>query len=96
MILSRLRRKTQWWDAILKVGQSWVTNTFPRTYLNSEPISLVLRSMILPQKDAIFMVPRPFQKLGGNSFVVFATWLESSWTMSNTYSRHAFVLGLPT
>ena len=39
-------------------------------YLNSEPISLVLRVMDLPRKDAIYMVPRPLQKLGGDSSLV--------------------------
>ena len=36
-------------------------NTFPRMYLNFELISLVVISMVLPQKDAIFIVPRPLQ-----------------------------------
>ena len=42
-------------------------NTFPRAYLNSKPIFLVVRSMVLPQEDAIYMVLRSLQKLGGNS-----------------------------
>ena len=42
-------------------------NTFPRPYHNFEPIPLVVRSMVLPRNDAIYMVPRPLQKLGGNS-----------------------------
>ena len=67
MILSRLRCKTQWWEANHKVGRSWVPNTFPKAYLNTKPISLVVRSMVLPREDTIFMVPRPLQKLGGNS-----------------------------
>ena len=62
MILYRLRRKTQWWEANLKVWWSWVPNTFPRTYLNFEPISLVVKSMVLSQKDAILIVPRSLQK----------------------------------
>ena len=45
-------------------------NTFPRMYLNSESISLVVILIVLPLKDAIFIVPRPLQKLGGDSFVV--------------------------
>ena len=44
MILTRLRYKTQWWEANLRVGRSSIPNTFPRAYLNSEPISLVVRS----------------------------------------------------
>ena len=67
MILSRLRCKIQWWEANLKVRWSWVPNTFLRTYLNSEAISLVARSMVLPWEDAIYMVPRPLQKLSGDS-----------------------------
>ena len=50
-----------------QVRWSWVPNTFPRMYLNSGPISLVVRSMVLPQENAIYMVPRPWQKLGGDS-----------------------------
>ena len=69
MILLRLRCKTQWWEANLRVGRPWVPNIFPRTYLNFKPISLVVRSMVLPQMDAMFMVPRSLQKLGGDSFV---------------------------
>ena len=42
-------------------------NTFPRVYLNFKPISLIVRSKILPRRDAIYIVPRPLQKLGGNS-----------------------------
>jgi len=61
MILSSLRHKTQRWEANLRVGRSWVPNTFPRTYLNSELIYLVVRSVVLPWKDTIFMVPRPLQ-----------------------------------
>ena len=63
----RLRHKTQWWETNLRVGRFWVPNTFPRMNLNSKPISLIVRSMFLPQKDDIYMVPRPFQKLGGDS-----------------------------
>ena len=44
MLLIRLRYKTQRWEANLRVRQSWVPNTFPRVYLNSEPISLVVKS----------------------------------------------------
>ena len=56
--LMRLRHKTQHKEANLRVRQFWVPNTFPRSYLNSKPISLVVRSMVLPQMDAIYMVPR--------------------------------------
>ena len=35
--LIELRYRTQWWEANLRVGRSWVPNTFPRAYLNSEP-----------------------------------------------------------
>ena len=35
--LIELRYRTQWWEANLRVGQSWVPNTFLRAYLNSEP-----------------------------------------------------------
>ena len=41
-----------------------MSKTFPRPYLNSEPISLAVRSKVLPRKDAIYIVPRPLQKLG--------------------------------
>ena len=41
-------------------------NTFLRLYLNSELISLVVRLMVFPRKDAIYMVPRPLKKLGDN------------------------------
>ena len=44
MPLIRLRHKTQWWEANLRVGQFWVPNTFLRLYLNSKPIFLVVRS----------------------------------------------------
>ena len=43
------------------VGRSWMPNTLPRMYLNSKPIYLVVRSMVLPRKDIIFIVPRPLQ-----------------------------------
>ena len=62
-----LRHKTQWKEANHRVGWFWVLNTFPRPYLNFEPISLVVRSMVLPWEDAIYMVPRPLQKLSGDS-----------------------------
>ena len=62
-----LRHKTQWEEANLRVGQFWVLNTFPRPYLNSKLISLIVRSMVIPQKNAIYLVPKPLQKLGGNS-----------------------------
>ena len=62
-----LRRKTQREEANLRVGKFWVPNTFLRSYPNSEPISLVVRSMVLYREDAIYMVPRPLQKLGGDS-----------------------------
>ena len=61
-------------------------NTFPRTYLNSEPISLVVRSMVLPQNDAIFMVPRPLQKLGGDSSIV-----STVATPLGTYEFNSYV-----
>ena len=67
MHLIRLRHKTQWEEANLKVRQFWVPNTFLRSYFNSETISLIVRLMVLSQDDAIYMVPRPLQKLGGNS-----------------------------
>ena len=67
LILSRLRHKTQWWEANLRVRRSWVLNTFLRTYLNSEPISLIVRSIVLPRENAIYTVPRPLQKLGDDS-----------------------------
>ena len=38
LFLIGLRYKTQWWEANLRVGRSWVPNTFPIAYLNSEPI----------------------------------------------------------
>ena len=39
-------------------------------YLNSEPISLVVRLMVIPWKDATLMVLRPLQKLCGDSSVM--------------------------
>ena len=66
MTLIGLRHKTQWEEANPSVVQFWVPNTFLRLYLNFEPISLVVRSMVLPREDAIYMVPRPLQKLGGD------------------------------
>ena len=39
-----LRHNTQWREANLRVRWFWVPNTFLRPYLNSEPISLVVRS----------------------------------------------------
>ena len=39
-----LRHKTQWEEANLRVGRFWVSNTFPRPYLNFKPISLVVKS----------------------------------------------------
>ena len=44
MPLKGLRHKTQRSEANLRVGQFWVPNTFPRPYLNSKLISLVVRS----------------------------------------------------
>ena len=70
MILLRLRHKMQWWEANFRVEWSWVPNTFPRMYLNSEPISLVVRLMVIPWKDATLMVLRPLQKLCGDSSVM--------------------------
>ena len=35
---NKVRHKTQLWETNLRVRQSWVPNTFPRAYLNSEPI----------------------------------------------------------
>ena len=67
MFLMRLKRKTQWWEANLRVGRSWVPNTFPRAFLNTKPISMIVRSMVFPQEEAIYMVPRPLQKLGSDS-----------------------------
>ena len=51
----------------LRVGWFWVPNTFPKPYLNSKPISLVVRSKGPSLKDTIYMVPRPLQKLDGAS-----------------------------
>ena len=64
-----LRHKTQSEEANLRVGRFWVLNTFPRLYLNSKLISLIVRSMVIPQKNAIYLVPKPLQKLGGNSLL---------------------------
>ena len=64
-----LRHKIQWEEANLRVGRFWVLNTFPRPYLNSKLISLIVRSMVIPQKNAIYLVPKPLQKLGGNSLL---------------------------
>ena len=38
VFLMRLRHKTQWVEADPSVGQFWVPSTFPKLYLNSEPI----------------------------------------------------------
>ena len=65
MPLIGLRHKTQWEKANLRVRQFWMLNTFPRPYFNSEPISLVVRSIVLPREDAIYIVPKPLQKLSG-------------------------------
>ena len=62
-----LRHKTQSEEANLRVGRFWVLNTFPRLYLNSKLISLIVRSMVIPQKNAIYIIPRPLQKLGDDS-----------------------------
>ena len=62
-----LRHKTQWEEANLRVGRFWVPNSFLKLYRNFEPISLVVRSMVIPWEDAIYMVPRRLQKLDGNS-----------------------------
>ena len=67
MPLKGLRHKTQCRKANLRVWRFWMPNTFPRSYLNFEPISLVVKSMVIPQENAMYMVPRPLQKLGGNS-----------------------------
>ena len=42
-------------------------------YLNSEPISLVVRLMVLPWNDATLMVLRPLQKLCDDSSVMSTT-----------------------
>ena len=66
-------------------------NTFPRTYLNSKLISLVIRSMVLPRKDAIFMIPRPLQKLGGDSSVVSIRGTKiGGWRRYSLMSSKAF------
>ena len=68
LFLIRLRCKTQWWKANFRVGRSWDPNTFPRTYLNSETrISGSKIKKVPPREDVIYMVPRPLQKLGGDS-----------------------------
>ena len=38
LFLIRLGFNTQRWEANLRIGQSWVPNTFSRVYLNSEPV----------------------------------------------------------
>ena len=61
-------------------------NTFPKTYLNSEPIPLVVRSMVLPRNDAIFMVLRPLKKLGDDSSIV-----STMATPLGTYEFNSYV-----
>ena len=39
-----LRHKTQWREDNLRVRRFWVPNTFPRPYLNSKSISLIVKS----------------------------------------------------
>ena len=89
MILLRLICKTQCWETNLRVGQSWVPNTFPRTYLNSKLISLVVRSMVLPWEVAIYMVPRPLQKLRGNSNI-FCCVHNGNSTSDNEFNSYVF------
>ena len=67
MSLIGLRHKTQWWEANLRVVWFWVPNTFLRPYLDSKPISPDLRSKGPSSRGRIYMVPRPLQKLSGNS-----------------------------
>ena len=73
-----LRHKTQWEEANLRVEQFWVLNTFPKLYLNSEPIFLVIRSMVLSRENAIYMVLRLLQKLGSDSPFVSIMLLNSN------------------
>ena len=61
-----LTHKTQQWEANLRVGRSWVPNTFPRAY-KLRTHTLVVRSKVLSREDAIYMVSRPTQKLGDDS-----------------------------
>ena len=89
MILLRLICKTQCWETNLRVGQSWVPNTFPRTYLNSKLISLVVRSMVLPWEVAIYMVLRPLQKLRGNSNI-FCCVHNGNSTSDNEFNSYVF------
>ena len=60
-----------------------VPNTFLSIYLNSEPISLVVRSKVL-REDAIYMVPWPLQKLSGDSPCVR---IPLAYLKASTYSR---------
>jgi len=56
LFLIRLRHKTQWSKANLRVGRSWVPNTFLRAYLNSEPIPQVVRLMFIPEEVYIWFL----------------------------------------
>ena len=67
MPLIGLRHKTQWEEANLMVGRFWVPNTFLRPYINYKHIPLVVKSIVLPWEDTIYILPRPLQKLGGDS-----------------------------
>ena len=69
MPLIGLRHKTQWEESNFRVGHFWVPNTFLKPYLNSEPISCSKIKNVLPRENTIYMVPRPLQKLGGNSLL---------------------------
>ena len=61
-----------------------VPNTFLRMYLNSKPISLVVRSKVLVREDVIYMVPRRLKKLGGDSPCVHTL---LAYLKASTYSR---------
>ena len=47
------------WKANLRVGQSWVP-FLPKSVPKLRTQTLVVRSKVLSQKDAIFIVPRPY------------------------------------
>ena len=68
MPLIGLRHKTQWKEANPRVGWFWVPNTFLKavpkfqTHISGSKIKKAIS-----QEDAIYMVPRPLQNLGGDS-----------------------------
>ena len=87
MYLIGLRHKIQWEEANPRVGWFWVPNTFPKPYLNSEPISLLVRS-----KRSFLKRTLGGDSIGGNEFNYYVLCLNLNKGLFNT-CLHTHSLG---